>query len=69
MIIKIKNNDIKKIILGNKIPEKGDLLVPDSWRFKDLINFIEDKNINKISSDPYKIDENFPDSPFYLIEV
>jgi len=69
MLVKIKDNKIAKITIGDVIPDKEEILVPDDWDTKKIKSvFIKNKDTS-IYSNKYKINESDPDKAFSLFKI
>jgi hypothetical protein len=65
MIVKIEENKIKKIKIGNMFPSKGEIFFPYDWGTDDIYKYIS----NVVSVSKNEIDSSNPEKEFYLLEI
>ena len=68
MIIDLDSGKIKSITIGNVIPKKGEVCLPDNIGSKEIAYFIETGGFSNLEK-KYCINERNPDFEFELMKL
>lgn len=68
MIVKIKDGKIQSIKIGDIVPDKGEVCIPEDWGSKEIVSRLVDGLFNNIGME-YCINQKNPDEPFSLRRI